>query len=91
MNNIRAIFTISITIVSLLCAVVPAGEAPKTIQLMSPQTDGGRPLMKALKDRSTSRSFGSEKLPIQVLSNLLWAAFGMSTGRIQESGLRRQP
>ena len=88
MNNIRAIFTISITTVSLLCAVVPAGEAPKTIQLMSPQTDGGRPLMKALKDRSTSRSFGSEKLPIQVLSNLLWAAFGINR---PDSGKRTAP
>jgi SagB-type dehydrogenase family enzyme len=78
MNNNRAVFAISITILLLLCAIVPAGEAPKAIQLMNPQTDGGRPLMQALKDRSTSRSFGSEKLPIQVLSNLLWAAFGIN-------------
>jgi SagB-type dehydrogenase family enzyme len=78
MKNNRAVFAISIAIVLLLSAVALAGEAPKAIQLMSPQTDGGRPLMQALKDRSTSRSFGSEKLPIQVLSNLLWAAFGIN-------------
>jgi SagB-type dehydrogenase family enzyme len=88
MNNNRAVFAISIAIVSLLCAIALAGEAPKAIQLMSPQTDGGRPLMQALKDRSTSRSFGSEKLPIQVLSNLLWAAFGINR---QDLGKRTAP
>lgn len=88
MNNNRTVFAISLTIVSLLCAIVLAGEAPKEIQLMSPQTDGGRPLMQVLKDRSTSRSFGSEKLPIQVLSNLLWAAFGINR---PDSGNRTAP
>jgi SagB-type dehydrogenase family enzyme len=31
-----------------------------------------------LKDRKSSREFSIEKLPIQVLSNLLWAAFGIN-------------
>lgn len=48
------------------------------IQLLTPQTEGGRPLMQAFKDRKTSRAFTSEKLPLQVLSNLLWAAFGIN-------------
>ena len=73
---------------SLSCAIVLAGEAPKTKQLMSPQTDGGRPLMQALKARNSSRSFSSEKLPIQVLSNLLWAAFGINR---TDSGKRTAP
>lgn len=34
--------------------------------------------MHVLKDRSSSRSFSSEKLPLQVLSNLLWAASGIN-------------
>ncbi len=53
-------------------------EELKPIQLLKPQIDGGRPLMQVLKDRRSSREFSSEKLPIQVLSNLLWAAFGVN-------------
>jgi len=48
------------------------------IQLPKPQTDGGRPLMQLLKERKSVREFSLEKIPLQVLSNLLWAAFGMT-------------
>ncbi len=58
------------------------------IQLLKPQTEGGRPLMQVLKDRKTSRAFSSEKLPQQVLSNLLWAAFGINR---PDSGRRTAP
>ena len=54
-----------------------AGEL-KPIQLPRPQTDGGKPLMQVLKDRKSSRQFGSEKLPPQILSNMLWAANGIN-------------
>ena len=50
----------------------------KPIQLLKPQTDGGMPLMQALKARSSSRSFSDKKLPLQVLSNMLWAAWGIN-------------
>lgn len=60
----------------------------KAIQLLKPQTDGGRPLMQVLKDRKTSRAFSPEKLPPQMLSNLLWAAFGVNR---PESGRRTAP
>ena len=50
----------------------------KPVQLPSPQMDGGRPLMQVLKDRKTTREFSPEKLPLQTLSNLLWAAFGIN-------------
>jgi len=50
----------------------------KPISLPPPQTDGGRPLMQVLKERKTSREFAAEKLPLQLLSNLLWAAFGVN-------------
>ena len=55
----------------------PAQE-PKEIMLPKPQTDGGMPLMQALKARQSSREFSQEKLPLQVLSNLLWAADGIN-------------
>ena len=50
----------------------------KPIVLAPPQTEGGRPLMQVLKDRKTTRDFAPDKLPAQVLSNLLWAAFGVN-------------
>jgi SagB-type dehydrogenase family enzyme len=52
--------------------------AQQPLELPKPQTDGGRPLMQVLKDRKTSREFSGESLPPQVLSNLLWAAFGIN-------------
>ena len=50
----------------------------KSIQLPKPQLDGGKPLMQALKERKSAREFSSEKIPLQVLSNLLWAASGVN-------------
>jgi len=49
-----------------------------SIQLPNPQKEGGKPLMTALNNRMSSRSFSGEKLPMQTLSNLLWAAFGIN-------------
>ncbi len=60
----------------------------KTIQLLKPQFEKGKPLMQVLKNRSSSRSFSEEKLPLQVLSNLLWAAFGVNR---TDSGKRTAP
>jgi SagB-type dehydrogenase family enzyme len=50
------------------------------IKLPPPQTDGGKPLMQALKLRQSTRgNFGpEEKLSMQTLSNLLWAADGVN-------------
>jgi SagB-type dehydrogenase family enzyme len=63
-------------------------EKLKPIQLLKPQLDKGRPLMQVLKDRSSSRSFSKEKLPLQVISDLLWAAFGVNR---TETGKRTAP
>ncbi|MDP4280966.1 MAG: SagB/ThcOx family dehydrogenase [Bacteroidota bacterium] len=50
----------------------------KVVQLPSPRTDGGMPVMKALKNRQTSREFSNRKVSDQVLSDLLWAGFGIN-------------
>jgi SagB-type dehydrogenase family enzyme len=55
-----------------------AQDSLVAIQMPKPDTTGGKPLMQALKERKTSRSFSEKKLPDQVLSNLLWAAFGVN-------------
>jgi len=61
----------------LLAGTLTAQEL-KPIALPAPQTHGGKPLMEALALRSTSRSFASDELPAQTLSNLLWAAGGIN-------------
>ena len=53
-------------------------EDLKTITLAKPQTDGGKSVLAALKERRTNRNISAEKLPPQTLSNLLWAAFGVN-------------
>jgi nitroreductase len=55
-----------------------SGRALEPITLVKPETDGGKSVLAALKDRRTNRSIGPEKLPPQMLSNLLWAAFGVN-------------
>lgn len=63
------------------------------IQLMKPDTVGGKPLMQCLKERKTTRSFDSKPLPPQALSNLLWAAFGKNRSdgrRTAPSAMNRQ-
>lgn len=63
-------------------------QGPKTIQLPAPQQEIGKPLMQALKARQSSRIFDSKPLPLQELSNLLWAAYGINR---PESGKRTAP
>ncbi|MFZ0453292.1 MAG: SagB/ThcOx family dehydrogenase [Ignavibacteriaceae bacterium] len=48
------------------------------IKLPEPQKEGGIPLMEALSKRKSSRNFSSKELSNQVLSNLLWAAYGFN-------------
>jgi len=71
-----------------ICPIFSFAEELKPIQLLKPQLDGGRPLMQVLNDRKSSREFSPEKLPIQVLSNLLWAASGINR---PDSGRRTAP
>jgi SagB-type dehydrogenase family enzyme len=82
-----SIVTLYLVLISILFSQTFAQEL-KPIQLPKPQMDGGRPLMQVLKDRSSSREFSSQKLPLQVLSNLLWAASGINRS---DSGKRTAP
>ena len=52
--------------------------AQELIKLPTPEKTGGKPLMEALNDRSSSRDFINQPLSEQQLSNLLWAAFGIN-------------
>jgi SagB-type dehydrogenase family enzyme len=53
-------------------------ETLPVLPLPQPQTSGGKPLMQVLKDRRSTREFSNQKLSPQMLSNLLWAAFGIN-------------
>ena len=52
--------------------------APEMLVLPAPQQAGGKPLLEALQQRRSSREFSRRELPAAVLSNLLWAAFGVN-------------
>jgi nitroreductase len=80
-------------ILVFLVAILPMtqntalGEEQKPIQLSKPQI-AGNPLMQLLAKRSSSREFSSEPLPVNILSNMLWAASGINR---PESGKRTAP
>jgi len=79
-------------ILSMAPSITLADE-PKTIQLLTPQPGGGNPLMQLLWKRKSSREFSSKPLPIEVLSNLLWAGFGINRpegGRTAPSAMNCQ-
>lgn len=46
--------------------------------LPPPRTRGGLPLLDALSLRHSTRGYGAQPLPIGLLSDLLWAAFGVN-------------
>lgn len=54
------------------------GDASPSVLLPKPAQQGGMPLMEALSRRQSAREFASRELPAEVLSSLLWAAFGVN-------------
>jgi nitroreductase len=71
-------------------AAAPAAasaQAFKPLDLPPPRSEGGQPLTTALKLRRSIREYSDRTLPRQVLSDLLWAAFGVN----RPSGDRTAP
>ena len=66
-----------IAVLALGACFAPAQDL-KPISLPAPQTDGGMPLMQALKQRHSTRAYSAQPLSPQTLSNLLWAGFGIN-------------
>jgi len=64
-----------------------AGQEATIQQLPPPRAQGGKPLIEALKIRRSIREYADRALPQQVLSDLLWAAFGIN----RSSGDRTAP
>ncbi len=88
MRNRLGISLVLAFLVAGTCALAQEPAKAQAMKLPAPQTDGGKPVMQALALRSTSRAFAPDPLPPQVISNLLWAAWGIN--RPQE-GKRTAP
>ena len=57
------------------------------LELPPPRTEGGKPVIQALRLRRSIREYSDRPLPAQVLSDLFWAAFGIN----RPSGDRTAP
>lgn len=64
-----------------------AAAQEQTLPLLKPQTDT-QPVLQLLAKRASNRTYSAQPLPLQTLSNLLWAAFGINR---PESGGRTAP
>ncbi|OGX18332.1 MAG: nitroreductase [Omnitrophica WOR_2 bacterium RBG_13_44_8b] len=85
----KFLFTIMCLGMSVLaCPQRGFAQELKSIMLPVPQTQGGKPLMEVLSQRKSVREFSSKEIPLQVLSDLLWAACGINR---PDSGKRTAP
>jgi SagB-type dehydrogenase family enzyme len=75
-------------LMAMLLGIAVVAQDFKPIELLKPDTTGGKPLMEVLNNRQSSREFSSDTLPLPVLSNLLWAAGGVNRA---ETGKRTAP
>jgi nitroreductase len=66
------------TLILILVFSILVISQTKTIALPEPNRKGGMPLMEALDKRCSTREFSERELPDQILSNLLWAAWGIN-------------
>jgi SagB-type dehydrogenase family enzyme len=71
----------------LASATVAAAQTPSPRMLPAARGEGGLPLTAALKLRRSTRDYSDRPLQSQVLSDLLWAAFGVN----RPSGDRTAP
>lgn len=71
----KLIFFLLTTFITLW---VGAQTPATTIKLNAPVIKSGKLLMEALQERQSTRSFSSKELPLQELSNLLWAVNGFN-------------
>ena len=76
-----------IFIIMLLIMGNLSARVNETVQLPDPQRTGGMPLFEALNNRQSARSYSPQKLTMQQLSNLLWAAYGVN----RDDGRRTAP
>lgn len=84
LQTVPALAALTTTATTLAQDKTPAAAPKQELQpitLPRPQTDGGNSVLEALQERRTNRSIRADKLPPQMLSNLLWAAFGVNRAK----------
>lgn len=63
----------------VLCFMLTVGAGAQAVQkLPIPKNSGGMPLMQAITERKTARSFSDREIDRQTLSEILFAAYGIS-------------
>ncbi len=65
-------------IVFLSGGLITAADGLEPGPLPAAHKSGGRPLLDAVRERKTTREFDPKPLPAQVVSDLLWTAFGVN-------------
>ncbi|MDZ7341484.1 MAG: nitroreductase family protein [candidate division KSB1 bacterium] len=73
MSSINSKFLL---ITFILLYLIPPISTAQDIALPPPQKTGGMALMEAFNNRKSTREFSDKEIPLQVLSDLLWAAYG---------------
>ena len=87
---ISTTFAATSMVIVLLAGIASClAEELQPITLPEPAKEGGKSLMEALRDRRTTRNISPEPLPAQMLSNLLWASFGVNREKGPRGGLGR--
>ena len=62
----------------MIVADEPLARVREVLRLPSPQRSGGMPLFDALHARRSQREFQDRELSLDILSSLLWSAFGIN-------------
>lgn len=71
-------FAVLVMSIAMASAVTGFAQNLETITLLPPQKDGGKSVLASLQERRSIEDIKPDELPPQVLSNLLWAAFGVN-------------
>jgi hypothetical protein len=84
----RRILGLALGLVVGMGALAFEGRAGEVVELPDPVMEGGLPLMEALAQRQSQRSFADREIEDEVLASLLWAGFGINR---PEAGERTAP
>ncbi len=97
MNRLILIAAVAMAALALICYVIIGGRsrpmnnktatAGKIIQLPPARYDGSKSIENTLRERHSIREYGNEPLTLEEISQLLWAAQGITHG----GGLRSAP